>query len=113
MSNDTDSNGGTSASAPLFASIIAMLNVASIQKTGKTLGFLNPFLYKMAADEPSAFHDITVGDNKCTEYGCYATCEGYQTAAGWDPVTGLGTPNFEKMLAYVKAGRHLRAGRHL
>lgn len=100
--------GGTSASSPIFASVIALLNVASIEKTGKPLGFLNPFLYKMAADEPAAFHDVTVGDNKCTENGCSASCEGYLAAKGWDPVTGLGTPNFEKMLAYVKAGRHMK-----
>jgi len=101
--------GGTSASSPIFASVIALLNVASIEKTGKPLGFLNPFLYKMAADEPSTFHDVTEGDNKCTESGCGASCQGYEAYAGWDPVTGLGTPNFEKMLAYVKAGRHLKA----
>jgi len=100
---------GTSASAPIFAAIVSMLNVASINATGKPLGFLNPFLYKMAVDEPAAFHDITVGDNICTAYGCASTCKGYEAAAGWDPVTGLGTPNFERMLAYVQAGRHLKA----
>lgn len=51
--------GGTSASSPIFASIISLLNVASIDVTGKPLGFLNPFLYQMAAAEPLAFNDIT------------------------------------------------------
>jgi hypothetical protein len=59
--------GGTSASSPIFASIIALLNVAQMEVTGKPLGFLNPFLYQMYAAQPNAFNDITVGDNKCTE----------------------------------------------
>jgi subtilase family serine protease len=99
--------GGTSASSPIVASIMALLNTAQIEITGKPLGFLNPFLYQMYAAEPTAFNDITVGDNKCTEQGCAATCEGYLCAPGWDPVTGLGTPNFAKMLAYVKSGKHM------
>ncbi|KAI0683196.1 hypothetical protein BC835DRAFT_1296691, partial [Cytidiella melzeri] len=48
------------------------------------LGFLNPFLYA----NPSAFHDITTGSNP----GCGT--DGFAAATGWDPVTGLGTPNF-------------------
>jgi len=100
--------GGTSASSPIFAAVVSLLNVASIQKTGAPLGFLNPFLYQMAAAEPSCFHDITVGDNICTEDGCGASCQGYRCAKGWDPVTGLGSPNFANMLAYVQSGRHIQ-----
>jgi tripeptidyl-peptidase-1 len=99
--------GGTSASSPIFASIVALLNTAQIELTGKPLGFLNPFLYQMHAKNPATFHDITVGDNKCTEDGCAATCQGYECAPGWDPVSGLGTPNFANMLAYVKSGQHM------
>ena len=99
--------GGTSASAPIFSAIVALLNTAQIELTGKPLGFLNPFLYQMYANKPSAFHDITIGDNKCTENGCAATCQGYECAPGWDPVSGLGTPNFAEMLAYVQAGQHM------
>jgi hypothetical protein len=50
--------GGTSASSPIFASVLALLNVASIQKTGKPIGFANPFLYKMHADCEDCFQDI-------------------------------------------------------
>jgi len=102
QSGQAEPVGGTSASSPIFASIVALLNIASMEKSGKPLGFLNPFLYKMQADDPTTFHDITVGDNKCTEDGCASTCEGFVCTKGWDPVTGLGTPNFENMLAYVK-----------
>ena len=101
--------GGTSASSPIFAAIVALLNAASINKSGKPLGFLNPLLYKMAVDVPAAFHDVTIGDNKCTEQSCSASCQGYVAAAGWDAVTGLGTPNFEKMLAYVNTGAHMKS----
>jgi len=85
--------GGTSCSSPEFAGIVGILNHYSIKASGKPLGFLNPFLYQTATTTPSAFHDITVGDNKCTEDGCSATCQGYLCAVGWDPVTGLGSPN--------------------
>jgi len=53
------------------------------------LGFLNPFLYA----NPDAFNDITTGSNP----GCGTN--GFEAAPGWDPVTGLGTPNFPKLLA--------------
>jgi len=95
--------GGTSASSPTFAGVSAYLNALSYEKTGKPLGFLNPLLYKMAADQPSAFTDIVTGDNKCTEDGCASTCKGYECTTGWDPVTGLGTPVASEMLKYVEA----------
>lgn len=94
--------GGTSASTPTFAGVSAYLNDYSYNKTGKPLGFLNPLLYQMFAEEPTAFTDVTVGDNKCTEAGCFSTCKGYEAATGWDPVTGMGTPNTAKMLAYIE-----------
>merc|ERR1712147_92772 len=95
--------GGTSASSPTFAAIAGYLNSLSVNKTGKPLGFLNPLLYKMAAEKPSSFTDITSGDNKCTEDGCFSTCQGYECTAGWDPVTGLGTPVLTEMIAYVES----------
>jgi len=85
----------------------SLLNVAQIEVTGKPFGFLNPFIYQMYAANPMTFNDITIGDNKCTEQGCSPSCEGYECTVGWDPVTGLGTPNFPNMLAYVKAGAHI------
>ncbi len=58
--------GGTSAGAPSFAGIVALLN----QKTGSNgLGNVNPMLYSLAASAPTAFHDITTGNNNvpCTQ----------------------------------------------
>jgi len=95
--------GGTSCAAPIVASLFALLNQISLQKTGKTLGFLNPLIYQMYADDPTIFQDIVTGDNKCTEYGCASSCKGFQCTKGWDPVTGVGTPNFAKMTAYLNS----------
>jgi len=95
--------GGTSASSPTFAAIAGYLNSLSVNKTGKPLGFMNPLLYKMASDQPSAFTDIVSGDNKCTEDGCFSSCKGYECTTGWDPVTGLGTPVLTEMIKYVEA----------
>ncbi|KAI0758086.1 tripeptidyl peptidase A [Fomes fomentarius] len=83
--------GGTSAAAPTFAGIVSLLNSARLSAGLKPLGFLNPLVYVVGAIEPSAFNDITTGHNP----GCGT--EGFNATAGWDPVTGFGTPNFGKL----------------
>jgi len=93
--------GGTSASSPIWAGVAGLMNIESIKKTGKPLGLLNPLLYKMAASSPSTFTDITEGDNRCTELGCSSGCQGFKAAKGWDPVSGLGSPNFPAILSYL------------
>ncbi|KAF9243182.1 Pro-kumamolisin, activation domain-containing protein [Melanogaster broomeanus] len=55
-----------------------------------TIGFINPTIY--SAGFAGGFNDITEGTNP----GCGTA--GYNATAGWDPVTGLGTPNFPKLL---------------
>ena len=50
--------GGTSASTPAFAGMISLINEALLQKGGKQLGFLNPFLYH---NEDEGFTDVTIG----------------------------------------------------
>ncbi len=86
--------GGTSASAPLWAAITAIAN----QMAGHSLGFINSALYKLAASSTSAqdFHNITVGNNTTVVDGKFVP--GYSAAKGWDPITGLGSPNAEKLL---------------
>jgi len=93
--------GGTSCSSPIWAGIITLLNDVCLGKGKPPLGFLNPLLYQIWAARPSAFTDITVGDNICTEGGCSSSCYGFTCAVGWDPVTGLGTPVFTELLAYI------------
>ncbi|KAJ7437141.1 tripeptidyl peptidase A [Mycena galericulata] len=84
--------GGTSASSPTFAGFVALLNDGRLKKGLPPLGFLNPLLYSKAA---SGFNDITTGNNP----GCGT--EGFNASKGWDAVTGLGTPNFGKLLKLV------------
>jgi len=79
---------GTSCSSPIVAGLISMLNEIRLNADKPTLGFLNPLLYQWAASNPNAFHDITSGKNA---QGC---CPGFDAYAGWDPVTGLGSPDF-------------------
>jgi len=97
---------GTSESTPIFAAIMSLLLAEFKTITGKNFGFLNPLLYKMWADDPSTFQDIIVGDN-CSN-GPPPNCKGsgFITAVGWDPVTGLGTPNYAQMLAYIQKVAH-------
>jgi kumamolisin len=76
VDGDQEVVGGTSAVAPLWAGLIALLN----QQLDTRLGFINPTLY--ALPEPdNGFNDITEGDNGA-----------YSAAPGWDPTTGLGSP---------------------
>ena len=82
-------SGGTSASAPIWAGIIALAD----QYAGRHLGFVNPALYRIARGPRNhqAFHDITTGSN--TAKFPPKTFQGYRAAPGWDPVTGWGSPN--------------------
>ncbi|MEJ1230682.1 MAG: S53 family peptidase [Galbitalea sp.] len=75
--------GGTSAVAPLWAALVARL----AQGLGSPLGLLQPRLYGLG----DGFHDITRGDNG-----------GYSAAKGWDPCTGLGTPDGAALLDALK-----------
>lgn len=75
--------GGTSASSPTFAAVIALVNDALIAAGKKPLGFLNPWIYGGAY---KALTDITIGSS----FGCNTT--GFPAQEGWDAVTGWGTP---------------------
>merc|ERR1711862_1011049 len=85
--------GGTSASAPTFAGFVSLLNEARLKAGKPAMGYLNPFLYQ----NPDAFRDVTVGTNAIGRGPTSAY--GYLCAPGWDPATGLGTPNFERLLS--------------
>jgi kumamolisin len=76
--------GGTSAVAPLWAALIALLN----EQLGKPVGFLNTALYKKGAD---GLRDITSGTNGA-----------FQAGPGWDACTGLGSPSGQALLKVLK-----------
>ncbi|KAF3931078.1 Aorsin [Dactylellina cionopaga] len=82
---------GTSASSPALAAIISLINDYRIKNGKGPLGFLNPWLYGVAT-EKKGLVDITSG----TSRGCSGTISGagWKATTGWDPVTGLGTPDF-------------------
>ena len=82
--------GGTSAVAPLWSGLIALLN----QKLGKPLGFLQPTLYGLPSSA-QALHDITQGSNGS-----------FSAAPGWDACTGLGSPAGQNLLAAFGGAKH-------
>ncbi|KAH9900178.1 subtilisin-like protein [Xylariomycetidae sp. FL2044] len=106
--------GGTSASAPTFAAVVSLLNNARLKSGGKPLGFLNPWLYGEAAGA-GALTDIVLGGSKgCTGTDIYSGLPapyvpgaGWNATEGWDPVTGLGTPLFDKLLELAAPGCEL------
>jgi tripeptidyl-peptidase-1 len=84
---------GTSASSPTFGSILTIINERRMQLGKSSIGFINPTLYA----HPEVLNDVTMGGNQ----GCGTA--GFTASKGWDPVTGLGTPDSVKMLALFLA----------
>lgn len=102
---------GTSASSPTLGSILTLINQDRFDAGLSSVGFINPVAYA----HPEAFNDITEGNNP----GC-ATA-GFAAAPGWDPVTGLGTPDYQKLKKVFlglgggwggKAGQGGKGGKH-
>lgn len=94
---------GTSASSPVVAGVVALLNAARKAQGQPPLGFLNPFLYNNSA----ALLDITAGfSSGCAGAGSGLPASGarFNCTAGWDPVTGLGTPKFDLLLEAAAPG---------
>ena len=91
--------GGTSQGPPQWAGIVAAAN----QTRGGSLGCVNAALYSIAAATAAAkspaFHDVQVGNNNFPT----ATSPGYTAAAGWDPPTGLGSPNAANVISALAA----------
>ena len=92
-------SGGTSASAPIWAALIALAD----QYAGRRLGLVNPAIYQIARGPRyhQAFHDVTKGNN--TVQFPPTTITGYQAAPGWDPVTGWGSPDAQVLIALLGA----------
>ncbi|MDE1567694.1 DUF4114 domain-containing protein [Aquabacter sp. P-9] len=95
--------GGTSAATPLWAALISQFNAIFADQGLPQLGYMNDLLYQASAVAPGAFNDITIGNNNSTFYlgGAYSsdgkaltpTDYGYEAQAGFDLVSGLGSPN--------------------
>jgi kumamolisin len=78
--------GGTSAVAPLWAGLVALINQRLTALGKPRAGLLNPLLYQVPSVS-GAFHDIVSGNNDIEGLGKY------KAGTGWDPCTGLGTPD--------------------
>jgi kumamolisin len=76
--------GGTSAVAPLWSALIALIN----QSRGSAVGYIPPQLY----GDPAAFNDITQGNNG-----------DFSATVGWDACTGLGSPQGGAIAALLSA----------
>ncbi len=79
---------GTSASAPVVASILSKLNNARLHAGKRPVGFVNPVLYAY----PHLMNDVVGGVN----HGCGS--DAFEAVNGWDPVTGLGTLDYQRLL---------------
>jgi subtilase family serine protease len=93
--------GGTSASSPQWAGIVAIADQAN---GGVGLGQINSALYKVASNPTeyaNDFFDVTVGNNQADP-----SVAGFPASTGWDPTTGLGTPNAAKLVPDLIAASH-------
>lgn len=96
--NDTLALYGTSASTPIIAAIIALLNEKRTKKGLASMGFLNPWLYSVGY---KGLVDITKGQTTGCRIGDEIEGASWNATTGWDPATGLGTPNVKLLLDLV------------
>jgi hypothetical protein len=92
--------GGTSAGAPAFAGVVALIN----QLSNSIQGNVNPKLYASAATSPAAFHDITSGGNQVPCQAGTPNCPssgsiGYSAGLGYDQASGLGSLDVANLLS--------------
>ncbi|TWU74836.1 hypothetical protein ED733_000519 [Metarhizium rileyi] len=93
LNGRSGTTGGTSMSAPIVAAMFTRVNEKRLEAGKRPIGFANPALYQ----NPAMFKDITLGkqsgDGACNN-------RGFSAVQGWDPVTGLGTPDFPAVMEY-------------
>jgi len=92
--------GGTSAGAPAFAGIVAIINQVSRSSQGN----INPKLYSLTTSAPAVFHDITSGGNQVPCRTGTADCPsggsiGYSAGAGYDQSSGIGSVDAANLVA--------------
>jgi subtilase family serine protease len=86
--------GGTSVGSPQWSAILAIAD----QKAGRDLGFINKALYRIGQAPPhytASFFDVTSGNNS------FGGVSGYSAAPGWDPATGLGSPDTPQLVRWL------------
>jgi subtilase family serine protease len=86
--------GGTSVGSPQWSAILAIAD----EKAGRDLGFINKALYHIGQAPPhyaASFFDVTSGNNS------FGGVSGYSAGPGWDPATGLGSPDVPGLISYL------------
>jgi tripeptidyl-peptidase-1 len=90
---------GTSASAPVMAGYVSLVNAARAKQGKPSIGFLNKMLYEMGMKNNSIYRDIVSGDNKCcgeNSDGIIPCCStGFTSTVAWDPVSGWGSIDYQ------------------
>jgi len=90
---------GTSASTPLWASLITLLNQDRLNAHKTPLGFVNPIIYKMYDTNPDLyFNNNFTATNNGGECG---TALGFNSVHGWNPLVGCGSPNFAEIRKFI------------
>lgn len=94
-SGSCSDSGGTSASSPLWAGFMALVNQQAAAAGEPPLGFLNPYIYTIGEgpNYDSDFHDITSGNDDCCGQSIF-----YNAGSGYDLVTGWGSPNGQNLI---------------
>ena len=97
-------SSGTSYAAPLFAGMMALVNDERLALNKTTVGFVSPALYALHRSDgaESVFNDIKEGSSKCPNAkmcGAMVGCckHGFRAGKGWDPLTGLGSVDFQRL----------------
>lgn len=103
--------GGTSAATPTMAGVVALLNQYLVQNKVQSqagLGNINPILYQLSQSAPTAFRDVTSGNNivPCA-YGspqCNNGSQGFSASPGYDSTTGLGSVDVTNLIQQWSSG---------
>jgi tripeptidyl-peptidase-1 len=80
IGNNFTAVSGTSASAPVFAAYISLVNSERLKQSLPPLGWVNPAIYAFAT---SFINDITDGDNRCVALGTVCCAQGFMATTGW------------------------------
>lgn len=85
--------------------MVTQWNHLRLENGQPALGFIAPLLYSLSESNPEAFNDVTTGDIACGVGYSLETvpcCEySFQATAGWDPTSGLGSPNFHTIAQLI------------
>jgi kumamolisin len=96
-SGNAETGGGTSLASPIWAGMTTLMDQYLQAHHDRPVGFFNPILYHLASSHEAypPFHDVTLGGN-----------DFYLATPGYDPVTGLGSPDVWNLARDLKAGRY-------